>query len=155
MIFSETLTQCLCDYSYLPPQSVNNTTVSTPVVDMSLFTRAQFNVMMGLAGGAGVLAVQLQSSPLANFATIHNMTGAVVTNMSGASVNNTLVTVEVRSDQVIYQNSGDRYVRLNLTGSGNPVTIGCLGIGACAPQGPGGTQNVNTSVVTQQIVCST
>ena len=154
MIFNEELTRCLSPYSYLPPQAVTNTTVSTPVIDMSLFARAQFNILAGTVGAAGVIAAQLQSSPLANFATIHNMTGAVVTNIAGASANNTIVTVEIRGDQVAYQNAGDRYVRLNITGSGNPLTVGCLGIGGCAMQGPA-SQQTNTSIVTQQVICST
>lgn len=155
MIFNETLTQCLCDASYLPPQAVNNTTVSTPVINMQLFTRAQFHVLAGTVGAAGVIAAQLQSSPVANFATIHNMTGAVMTNIAGANANNTVQTIEVRGDQVQYQNPGDQYVRLNIIGSGNSLTVGCLGVGAVGPQGPAGTQNVNTSVVTAQVVCST
>ena len=149
MNFNEELSRCLCDASYLPPQSVNNTTVSTPVIDMLQFGRVQFHILAGTLGAAGVIAGQLQSSP-DHFATIHNMTGATISNIS---TNNTVTTVEVRSDQVQYQNPGDRYARLSLTGSGNALTFGCLGLGACSPQGPA-SQQTNTSIVTA-VICST
>lgn len=151
MIFEEALTQCLSDYSYTPPQAVTNATISTPVIDMLLFHRAQFHILAGTLGAAGVIAAQLQSSSTSNFATIHNMTGAAMTNMS---TNNTVQTIEVRADQVIFQNASDRYVRVNIIGSGNALTVGCLGIGACAPQGPASQYN-NTSIVTQSVICST
>lgn len=150
-MFVEQLTQALAPYDYTPPQSVNNATISTNGLDLGKFKRAIWYVQLGSAGAAGIVAIVPQSAPTSAFSTIHNMTGFSITNMN---TTNTVVSVEVRSDQVTQQNSGDEWVRLNIVGSGNAVTVGALGLGGEAIQKPGGT-SPNTSIVKGQYVCST
>lgn len=151
MIFSEPLTQGLSPQDYLPPQTVNNTTVNTNGIDMSKFTRARYEVQAGVIGASGVLQVIAQSSPLPNFSPAHNLANCSITNIN---TSNTVVQFEIRGDQIIYQNAGDRYLRLQLVGSGNSLTVGVLGDGGMAPQGPAAQYN-NTTVVTQTVLCST
>lgn len=93
-----------------------------------------------------------QTCSLANFASnVHNLANCAIANMN---TTNTVVQFEIRGDQIVYQNAGDRYLRLALTGSGNALTAGALGIGGMAPQGPASQYN-NASVVTQTVLCST
>jgi hypothetical protein len=154
MSFQEQLTQALSPQDFLFTQTVNNTTVSTsPGIDMSKFHRAIWYIeMTGSVANAAILsAIQPQSSQNSNFVPFHNMTGFSVSNVT---LNNNVISVEVRADQVTYQNPNDRYVRLNMTGSTQALTATVIGLGGISPQSPG-NQYTNSSIVVQQVVCTT
>ena len=62
---------------------------------------------------------------------------------------NAVATVEVRADQVA---AGDRYVRLQLTGGGNAVTAGAIGLGTEAGHKPANAQDVSNTYLSQRVV---
>lgn len=138
------------DFAYI--QTVTNTTISTsPGIDFSKFKRGYWVIEVNtVVAGTGVIAVQAQSAANSNFNVFHNMTGVTVTNMS---TNNTITTVEIRGDQVVFQNSQDRYVRLNITDTTNAATVCVIGFGSECMQGPSSQYN-NTSIVST-VICST
>jgi hypothetical protein len=142
----EQLTQGLSVADFVPPQTVNNANLNSLGIDMSKFQRAIFYVIGGSLGSAGTLDGRLQSAAASNFATPHNIASS---NLTQITANNVAATLEIRADQL---QSGDRYVRLQLTGGGNALTVGILGLGAEAEYKPASNNNLNSTYLTQQIV---
>lgn len=155
-MYSEQVTQRLALIDVINSQSVNNASVSSIGVDMSKFKRVLFVIQAASLGAAGTLDGRLQSAAASNFATPHNISGTNLTQITTSTTpgNNAVATIEVRADQVTNANSGDRYVRLNLTGGGNAITVGAIGLGADAEQSPASQYNLNNTYVSQTVVAS-
>jgi hypothetical protein len=151
-MYTEQMTQRLAVADVINSQSVTNASVSSIGIDMSKFKRALFVIQCGSLGAAGTVDGRLQSAPASNFATVHNLTG---TNLTQITANNALATIEVRADQVAGQNAGDQFVRLNLTGGGNAVTVGAIGLGGDGDEKPENARNLNSTYLSQQVVCNT
>jgi len=154
-MYTEQMTQRLFLAMGQPPANyaANATPYYSGVVDMAKFKRALFVPILGVIDAAGTMDGRLQSCALANFASgVHNITGTNLTQVPNTAAN-TIVTMEIRSDQVAQQNAGDRYVRASTTITTNSIIYAILAIGDDAVQKPGNAQN-NTSVVTQQVVGS-
>ena len=155
-MFTEQLTQGLSVIDVINFSAANNTNLNSIGVDMSLFKRVIFVIGNGGLGAAGTIDGRLQSAALSNFATVHNITGsnlAQINTTGTISGNNLTSTIEVRSDQVQQQNSGDRYVRLQLTTGGNALTgVWAVGLGGEAAQKPASNDNLNTKYLQQSVV---
>jgi hypothetical protein len=147
-MMQEQLTQALAVADVINSQSVNNASVSSLGIDMSKYHRALFLIQCGSLGAAGTVDGRLQSSAQANFNVAHNITN---TNLTQITANNALATIEIRADQV---QAGDQYVRLNLTGGGNAVTVGALGLGGEANHKPASAANLNNTYLSQQVITS-
>jgi len=149
----EQLTQGLSVVDVLNSQSVNNANVNSTVgIDMQKFRRVLFIIQCASLGAAGTLDGRLQSSKVSNFASgVHNITNS---NLSQVTANNALATIEVRADQIEQQNSGDRYVRLNLTGGGNAITVAAVALGGEAVEKPASNNDLNTTYLSQRVVVS-
>ena len=150
-MYTEQLTQKLAYIDVINSQSVNNTSVSSLGVDMGRVKRLLYIITPTNVGAAGTIDGRLQSSATSNFATAHNIANS---NFTQLTANNVATTVEVRADQVVGGNAGDRYVRLNLTGGGNAVTVTAIGLGGDAEQCPASQYNLNTTYLTVGTVTS-
>jgi len=157
-MYTEQLSQYLTLVDVLNYQTVTNASVNSTVgVDMQKFRRVIFWINVPSTGAAGTLDGRLQSAALSNFATPHNITGTNLTQITQASTpgNNGWSSIEVRADQVVAQNPADRYVRANLTGGGNAITVLMLAFGAEAEQSPGNQYALSNSYLSQNVVCNT
>jgi hypothetical protein len=152
-MYTEQMTQKLSVIDVLNSQSVTNASVNSTVgVDMQKFRRVMFVIQCGSLGAAGTLDGRLQSSASSTFASgVHNISG---TNLTQITANNALATIEITADQVNFLNNGDRYVRLNLTGGGNAITIGALALATDGDQKPENKQDLNTTYLSQRVVVS-
>jgi hypothetical protein len=142
----EQLTQALSVADVINSQSVNNTNVNSIGIDMSKFKRALFVIQCASLGAAGTVDGRLQSSAQSNFNVVHNIANS---NLTQIVANNALATVEVRADQLT---AGDQYVRLQLTGGANAVTVGALGLGGEAIHKPGNAADLNSTYLSQRVV---
>lgn len=150
-MYAEQLTQRLSPQDIASYYALTNTTVSTNGINLAKFARAIYYILPVNVGAAGVIAATLQSCKYAAFnSAVHNVANCTITNLTA---NNTVTSVEVRGDQITYQNPGDQYIRLNLTGSGNPVAVAVLGDGGDSMQGP--AQQYNNTTIVNTVVCST
>jgi hypothetical protein len=140
MAYTEALSQGLSVCDVINSQSVNNTNVNSIGVNMANFKRVMFVIQAGSLGSAGTLDGRLQSCALANFASnVHNIANTNLTQINTTTTpgNNALATIEIRADQMVSNNAGDQYVRLQLTGGGNAITVGAIGLGGEAEHKPG------------------
>lgn len=149
----EQLTQGLSVIDVLNSQSVNNANVSSSVgVDMQKFRRVLFVIQAGSLGAAGTLDGRLQSSASSTFASgVHNISNS---NLTQILANNALATIEVSADLVNFYNQGDRYVRLNLTGGGNALTVAAVALGGESVEKPAKNNDLNTTYLSQRVVVS-
>jgi hypothetical protein len=148
----EQLTQGLSIADVLNSQSVNNTSVSSAGLDMSKFRRVMYIVQAASLGAAGTLDGRLQSCSASNFASgVHNISSTNLTqiNTSTTPGNNAVATIEIRDDQV---QAGDRYVRLQLTGGGNAITVGAIGLGGEGDFKPANLNDVSNTYLSQRVV---
>lgn len=141
------------NYATVTNQSVN----STYGINMANFRRVCYTVIVPSLGSAGTLDGRLQASPYAAFNSgVVNLTGTNLTQITTSQTpsNNAIATVEVRGDQVTQQGSTLQYVRLNLTGGGNPITVVAIGQGKDPVQRPTALQsNINAAQgLSQQVV---
>ena len=143
--FTEQLTEALSVYDYTPPQAVSNASINTGGFDMTKFRRVMWVITAGSMGAAGTLDGRIQTSVNSNFVGAANLAS---TNITQIVANNLCVSVEIRADQIP---ANARYIRLNLTGGGNAITIGAVGLGGCSSFKPA-KQFDNTSVITQRLV---
>jgi hypothetical protein len=149
----EQLTQGLSVADVLNQQSANNASVNSAGIDMSKFHRAMYLIQAGSLGAAGTLDGRLQSCVQANFASgVHNIANSNLTQITTATTpgNNAVATVEVRDDQLT---AGDRYLRLQLTGGGNAITVGAVGLGGEAEAKPAKANDVTNTYLSQRVVC--
>ncbi len=145
----EQLTQGLSVANVINQQAVNNASVASIGIDMAKFRRALFLVQAASLGAAGTLDGRLQSCFESNFASgVHNIANS---NFTQITANNALATVEVRDDQL---QAGDRYLRLQLTGGGNSITIGAVGLAAEAEEKPVKASDLNNTYLSQRVVVS-
>jgi hypothetical protein len=148
----EQLTQALSVADVLNNQSVNNASINSTGIDMSKFRRAMYIVTVPSLGAAGTLDGRLQSAPASNFATVHNISGTNLTQITTATTpgNNAVATIEVRDDQL---QAGDRYLRIQLTGGGNAITVGpIIGLGGEGDTKPANLNDVSNTYLSQRIV---
>jgi hypothetical protein len=149
-MYQEQLTQGLAVVDVLNSQSVNNASVSSLGVDMSKFKRVIFYLGNGGVGAAGTIDARLQSAASSGFSSgVHNMAGS---NIAQITTNNVWASIEVSAERVQALNPGDRYVRLNLTGGGNAVTVYMLALGGEAAQKPASNSGLNTTYLGQTVV---
>lgn len=135
--------------------AVNNTTLNTIGVSLiGTWKRLMYIIMNAGVGAAGTINAALQSSPNANFSPAHTLNGYTWTTWN---TNVPLSSIEIRADQVTQQQSGDKYVRLQLTGAGNALTgVTAVGLGGDAVQKPGGPNyNLNSASIFEQLVVNT
>jgi hypothetical protein len=154
-MYMEQLTQALSLADVINSQSVNNTNANSLGIDLSKFRRVLFIIQVNTLGAAGTLDGRLQSAPASNFATVHNITNSNLTQITTSTTpgNGALATIEVRADQVVSQNAGDRYVRLQLTGGGNAITVGAIGLGGESDWNPGNKQaDLSNTYLSQRVV---
>jgi hypothetical protein len=143
-MYTEQLTQRLGIANGIPPQTINNTTVTTSGVDLSVFHRALFTLYIGAVTAGGSIAAKLQEST--DNSTFTDLSGSNVS-ISGKTTSNNVETFEVRADQIT-----KRYVRLSVTASGaQNVLVSATAVGDEAAHKPGNTQN-GTQVDTQSVV---
>jgi hypothetical protein len=153
-VFTEKLTEALSVADVLNTGTINNTNANSAGLDMSKFHRAMWLIQAGSLGAAGTLDGRLQSCANSNFASgVNNIANSNLTQITTATTpgNNAVATVEVRADQIT---AGDRYVRLQLTGGGNAITAGAIGLGAEANHKPGNAQDVSNTYLSQRVVVS-
>jgi hypothetical protein len=156
-MYTEQLTQALSIADVINSQSVNNANLSSVGIDLAKFKRVLFIIQAASLGAAGTLDGRLQSSANSNFNVVHNITNSNLTQITTATTpgNNAVSTIEVRADQVIQQNAGDRYVRLNLTGGGNAITVGAIGLGGESEFKPAKAQgDLSNTYLSQRVVVS-
>ena len=153
-MYTEQMTQGLWVADQIVPSNASNSAnaYTSGGIDMSKVKRAIYYIQVGAITGAGTVDAKLQTSANANFNVVHNLNGSngAITQLTNASPN-TIVSLEVRSDQVEYLNPGDRYLRLAVTIGANSVIYGALGLGGEAIQKPA-SQYTNTTTVPQQVV---
>ena len=136
-------------------QTVTNTSASSIGINLANFKRVMFVIFAPSLGAAGTLDGRLQSSANSNFNVVHNIANTNLTQILTASTpgNNALATIEVRVDQVVQANANDQYVRLNLTGGGNAITVGAIGLGTSSPHKPDNLLNdLNNTYLSQRVV---
>ncbi len=122
-------------------------------IDMSKFKRAFYVIQIGVMNTGTTLDARLQSSAFSSLNTVVNITGTNIAQVAAASNSNTIITIEVRADQVAQQNAGHRYVRLNCVLGTSEANIAVIGYG-CDPIQHPSDQYVNTTIATQQVVGS-
>ncbi len=155
-MYTETIAQAIGVVDVINSQTVTNTSVSSNGIDMREWRRAAFLIQLPSLGAAGTLDGRLQASNTSNFASVTNIPGTNLTQITTASTpnNNALATVEVRGDQLAQLGNNLRYVRLNLTGGGNAITVAAVGLGKDPIQHPGSQYNLNSTFLSQQVVCN-
>jgi hypothetical protein len=126
----ETLTQRQLLPNGVPPQSPSGTRLFTAGVDMSLVKRAMFTLYIGAVTSGSISAWLQESSDNFNSDVPTNDAASSFANSSGNNVSatalttsNSIVTFEVRTDQLT---TGKRYVRLEVketTGNATPVCV--------------------------------
>jgi hypothetical protein len=119
-MYTETITQRLALGNGLAPQILNNATLNTPGLDLSLAHRAFFHVSVGAVVNGGSLTCTLQES--SDNSSWSNLAGNNVS-QAGLTTANKITTFEVRSDQLT-----KRYLRLAVqeTGAQNVyVAVAC------------------------------
>lgn len=122
-------------------------------IDLSKYKRALFVISIGVMNTAATFDARLQTAVNANFnAGVHNIASTNIAQITNAAANtNIKKTIEIRSDQVAQANPGDKFVRLNCTVAGSTVNFEVVGYGVEPVQKPS-SQNVNTTIVTEQVV---
>jgi len=145
-MYMEQLTQGLSVADVANTQNINNTNLNSIGIDMSKFHRAMFVIQCGSLGSAGTVDGRLQSSANSNFNGVHNIANS---NLTQIVVNNALATIEVRADQLT---TGDQFVRCQLTGGGNSVVVGIIGLAGEAIHKPGDLNDLSNTYLSQRVV---
>jgi hypothetical protein len=150
-MYTELLSQALAYADVLNYQTVTNTSADSLGIDMADFKRVLYTLQCWSQGAAGQVVGQLQSCQYAAFNTnVHNIQGTSVT----LTVNNQSQEFEVSADQVVGANPLDRYVRLNVVGSGNAVTVSAIGQGGESMQKPAAQFNLASTYLKGVAVCN-
>jgi hypothetical protein len=153
-MYTEQVTEAMGLSNGLIPETLNNGRDSSDSVDLSLFKRAIFILMVG--ANAGSLSAWLQESA-DNSSWTANDTAGSFTNSGGSNVSltgltsaNKIYTFEVRADQLT---PGKRYVRLQAksTTAAN-ITVCIVGFGLDAVHKPGKAANASNVVTPQNVV---
>ena len=153
-MYTETITQRTALGAGVPPQTVNGAAVNTDAVDMQKSHRAFFSVTFGATVG-GTVTLSLQESadnatwPAAGTASpFSGSSGANVQQALAPPTANTIVTFEVRADQL---SPGKRYVRLNINVSANNNLLTASAEGDEGNHKPNNANNA-AAVVSQNVV---
>ena len=150
-----TLTQELGYVDVLNYQTLTNAGLNSTGFYFRNFTRVIYTIATPSMGAAGTLNAQLQSCQYSGFnSAVHNVPSTAITQLLTASTpgNNAITTIEVSSQAVQNANPGDAYVRLNLVGGGNALTLFAVGQGGQSNQLPASQWNVNNTYLGQQVV---
>lgn len=118
---------------------------------MGQVKRAYYIIDIGVMQATATFDARLQCCKNSNFnAGVTNLTNS---NLTQVLTNNTVVTIEVRADQVVAQVGSAQFVRLNTTVGTAAAFYGAIGLGVDSIQRPA-SQYLNTTVVAQQVVVS-
>lgn len=151
-MYTEQMAQAIADADYILPTNAaaGNYNSATPI-DMSKFKRALYNIVVGAVSASGTLDARLQSCATSNFASnVHNVAGTNITQITNS---NTIAKIELRSDQLVTQFPGDRYVRLNTTVGTAAINYAAVGQGGESMQGP--ASQYEGAIVGQTVICNT
>ncbi len=153
-MFTETLTQRQAISNGIPPQTLNSSRAFTNAVDMSHSKRALFTVYIG-AVTSGSISCWLQESADNSSWTANDTAGAFSgsggnnVSQTGLTTSNSIITFEVRADQLT---PGKRYVRLEVKEVNGSATYVCAtAVGDEGDQKPNNQFN-GTAVATQNVV---
>lgn len=158
MAYTETFAQEIGVVDVLNSQTLTNASVSTLGVNMTNARRVKYTIVVPSLGAAGTLDGRLQASNSSSF-TAGNVTNLQGTNLTQINTtttpsNNAIAEIEVRADQLQQANNAYQYVRLNLTGGGNPITVLAVGMSKDTPQRPISQYNLNSTFLSQQQACT-
>jgi hypothetical protein len=144
-MYVEQLTQALGFATPVHPQLINNATLNSGGVDMSVFHRALFVLDVGAITSSGSITATLQESSDGS-TNWTNLSGSNVS-QSAITTASKLYTFEARADQM-----SKRYLRLSVQETvGQNVYVCVVAFGAEASHKPGNAQNA-TVVSTQNVV---
>lgn len=154
-LFSETLTQAILPADVIHPANYAANTYTTTGMDMSKGGRALYTLQVGVITGAATIDANLQSATNANFSDAANITNTNITQITSTNNSNTVVRIEVRSDQIAALTAGDKYCRLRVVLGTNAAFLAATGIVAPLYDKPAVTNTgLNTAVLTQNVVCN-
>jgi hypothetical protein len=143
-MYSEQITQRLAISNGIPPQTINNATVTTNAVDLQLAHRAFFALYLGsLTGGASINAKLRESSDNSSWSDLAGSNVSII----AKTASNKIETFEVRADQLT-----KRYVQLSVSETaGQNALVACV---AFSDEGIHKPNNVNngSQVDTQSVV---
>jgi hypothetical protein len=143
-MYTEQITQRLGIATPIHPQLLNNGTLNSGAVDMSVFHRAFFAMDLGAITNGGSITATLQESN--DLSSWSSLAGSNVS-MSAVTTASKVYTFEARSDQM-----SKRYLRLSVQETGGQnVNVCVLAWGDEAAHKPGSAQNA-TAVSTQNVV---
>jgi hypothetical protein len=143
-MYVEQITQRLAISNGLSPQVLNNATLNSPGIDMTLSRRAFFLLATGAVVNGGSLTATLQEST--DNVTFTNLAGNNVS-QSGIVAANKITTFEVRADQLT-----KRYVRLTVQETGGQnVNLALASWGDEGIHKPNSANN-GANVATQNVV---
>ncbi len=145
--YTEQMSQAMGIADYVLPS--NATTASFNSVtpgEMSRYKRLLAVISVGTIGVSATLDARLQGSAT-NFGTATNLTGTNITQITAA---NTIVSIELRADQLTSQSAALRYVRLNTTVGTNALNYSAVIFGGDPSQQP----VANGTIVGQQVISS-
>lgn len=146
--YVEQLTQALAVADYILPSNATTASFnsSTPI-DASKYERILYVISVGAIGGSATLDARLQTSST-NFGTASNVANTNITQITAA---NTIVSIEIRADQIGGLSGGaQRWVRLNTTVGTAALNYSAVGFGGVPSQQP----VANGTIVGQSLVCS-
>jgi hypothetical protein len=156
-MYTERVTERQAIMAPVAPQSLNNQRAFTGGVDMTKNKRAFFTVLIG-AVTAGSISCWLQESsdnfntdvPSNDTASPFSGSGGANVSITGQTTSNTVVTFEVRTDQL---SPGKKWVRLEVKEvNGSATIVAAVAIGEEAEAKPASAQNSASVVVAQKIV---
>jgi hypothetical protein len=129
-MWTEQITQKLAISNGVVPQALNSSRASTAGVDMSASERAFFALYVGTVTSGSISAWLQESSdnfnsdvPTNDAASPFSNSGGSNTSITGVTTSNSIVTFEVRADQLT---TGKRYVRLQVKETAGSATNVCV-----------------------------
>jgi hypothetical protein len=135
-VYTETLTQRKNIQNGIPPQTINNATVTTTGIDMQASRRAYFCLYIGNVTGGGSISAKLRESN--DNSSFTDLAGSNVS-ISAKTTTNKIETFEVRAGQLT-----KRYVQLSVTEGGSQNVLV-----SCTAEGDEGIHKPNQGAVTQ------
>jgi hypothetical protein len=147
-MYTEQITQRLAISNGITPQILNNATLNSGSVDMSLSERALFVLTLGaVTSGGSINAALYESSDNSTFTALANGSGSgSAVAVTGLTTAPKITTFEVRADQLT-----KRYVRLQITETGSEnVYVAVTGFGDEGIHKPNNPNN-GANVATQNV----
>ncbi len=129
-MWTEQITQRQAIMNGVPPQTLNNSRAFTAGVDMAHSKRALFTVFIGAVTSGSISAWLQESSdnfntdvPSNDSASAFGNSGGTNLSATGLTTSNSIVTFEVRADQLT---TGKRYARLEVKEVNGSATYVCV-----------------------------